>query len=78
MGSRKNKVGGGPTSQRPDSPPAGRAGSFQEVRASLTPLGRLGALKVAAGLGLEPRISRPERDVLPLHHPAIIISLNTF
>lgn len=27
--------------------------------------------KMAAGLGLEPRIGGPEPPVLPLHHPAI-------
>lgn len=29
-------------------------------------------LFAAAGLGLEPRTSPPEGDVLPLHHPAIL------
>ena len=28
----------------------------------------------AAGLGFEPKFPRPERGVLPLHHPAIYIS----
>ena len=31
---------------------------------------------MAAGLGLEPRLSDPESPVLPLHHPAVCSLLN--
>lgn len=32
-------------------------------------------LFTAAGLGFEPKFPRPEREVLPLHHPAYRIVL---
>lgn len=33
--------------------------------------GQPGCMRLAAGQGFEPRFLRPERSVLPLHHPAI-------